>query len=165
VDSMVALGVLAVGIVLIFSMNVEEPRTEQSYTIAEDTMNILTHNRIKNINDPYAGPNSVLSRNGNITDIERTLSEQIGEFYFRNQTKNCDFCIGLINNFLTNITQNLIPAEYNYYIYIDNTSVFNHSSTPISSATFIVPARAIVHGIYNTSELFGPYMLEVISWR
>jgi len=164
VDSMVALGVLAVGIVLIFSAHESSPPTGQSYTISEEVMNILQYNQIKDINNYYAGPNSILTRNNNITDIQKTLLEQVGEFYYRNQSRNCEFCIGLINSFMINITQNLVPAEYNYLVLIDNLTVFNHSITPISESPFVIPSKAIVHGVFNFSDLFGPYLVEVVSW-
>jgi len=164
VDAMVAIGALAIGMVLIFSMSEYRPSTTQSYTVSEDVLNILSYNRIKQINNYYAGPNSVLTRNGNITDISKPLIEQSAEFYYRYDSLGCDFCKDLIGSFLGNITQKLIPENYNYVVIINNETVFNHSSDPISDAIFVTPARAIVHGIYNQTDLYGPYLVEVISW-
>jgi len=163
-DSMVALAVLSVGIVLIFSQHSYEPKTEQSYTLSLEVLNVLSYNKIKNINNDYAGSNSNLTRNGNITDIDKTLLEQIAEFYYRNTTKDCGFCIELIGKFLNNITINLIPSEYNYLIRIDNMSVYNHSNSDMNSSSFLIPSRKIVHGMYNETELYGPYLVEVLSW-
>ncbi len=164
VDSLVALAVLCVGIVLVFSQHDYKPSTDQSYSLSNDILNILSYNKIKNINNDYAGSNSNLTRNGNITDIDKTLLEQVAEFYYRNKTKDCSFCMGLIDKFLSNITVNLIPAEYNYLIKIQNETVYTHSSMDINSSLFVIPSRKIVHGLYNGTELYGPYIVEVLSW-
>jgi len=154
--------VLAVGLILIFSAHEYRPRIEQPYTVSEDVLNVLLYNKVKNINNYYAG--TFLTRNGNITDTDQPLIEQIGEFYYRNQTKDCDFCMDLADRFLLNITQNLVPSEYNYIIMIDNNTIHTHASIGMEGARFITPARAIVHGIYNETELFGPFLVEVLSW-
>ena len=90
--------------------------------------------------------------------------EQIGEFYYRNQEMGCGFCMAIIENVISNVTNNLMPPEWNYIIYIDNTTIFNHSETPIEESIFIIPSRVIVHGIYNETDLYGPYVAEVLSW-
>ncbi len=72
--------------------------------------------------------------------------------------------MGLIKSFVGNITQNMIPQEYNYVINIDNTTVYTHASKSINDSRFITPSRIIVHGIYNGNELYGPYVVEVLSW-
>lgn len=164
VDSIVALAVLSVGIVLLFSQHEYTPSTEQSYTLSNDILNVLSYNKIKNINNDYAGSNSNLTRDGNITDIDKTLLEQVGEFYYRNQTKDCSFCIGLIDKFLSNMTSNMIPQQYNYIIKIENLTVFNHSSSDKDSSRVVIPSKKIVHGLYNGTELYGPYLVEVLSW-
>jgi len=164
VDSMVALGVLAIGTILLLSTFEYSPSTQQSYTISDDIINILLYNKIRSVNNYYAGPNSVLTNNGNITDTGKTLLEQIAEFYYRNQTKNCGFCITIIDNFISNITQDMIPQEYNYLINIDNITVYNHSKRPMNESKFITPSRIIVHGLYQESEMYGPYLVEVLSW-
>ncbi len=164
VDSMVALAVLAVGTVLLLSMHSYSPPTQQSYTISDDIVNILSYNKIRSINNYYAGANSVLTKDGNITDTSKTLLEQMAEFYYRNQTKGCNFCMGLISSFVGNITRNMIPQEYNYIINIDNVTVFSHSTKPMNVSRFITPSRIIVHGVYHGNEMYGPYVVEVLSW-
>lgn len=164
VDSMVALGVLTVGIVLLLSQHESAPSTGQPQVVAVDVIAVLSSNKVKNINDDYAGANSELTRNGNITDIDKTLLEQAAEFYYRSEEKSCDFCLGLAENFLERILTDLTPREYQYQIIIEGTLVYDHSTTAIDESRFVIPSRKIVHGLYNQSELYGPYVVEVLSW-
>ena len=154
---MIAMLVLGVGLVLLISAYEYDPPTRQPYRISEDVLNVLKFNRIADINNNYAGPNSNLTRNGSITDISKTLIEQIGEFYYLNQ-------MALIDKFLLNITQGLIPAEYNYAIIIENTTVYNHTSLHPKSSRFLIPTRTVIHGMHDNTILWGPYLVEVISW-
>jgi len=153
VDSMVALAVLTVGIVLIFSFFNITPRTEQTYTISEDILNILQNNKIRDINNVHI---DILRVNGNITETNKPVLEQLAEFYFRGQKE-------LIPPFLHNVTEDLFPSEYNYMLSIDNVSVYNDSQLPMEGARYIVPARTITHGMYG-AQLYGPYSVEVLSW-
>ncbi len=153
IDSLVAIGVLTVGIVLILSYVERTPRTEQPYTVSEDILNLLQKNRVRDINNNYI---DLLRADGNITDTAKPLMEQIAEFYYRGEQD-------LISPFLRNITRQLIPSEYNYVLNIDNTTVHNVSRMSILDARYVTPARAVVHGLYK-SELYGPYSVEVISW-
>ncbi len=164
IDSMIALSVLAIGVVLLFSYHKFEPNTQQSYIISEEIINMLINNDIQNINNYYAGVNGILSRNGNITDPKKNLLEQVAEFYYRNQT-DCNFCFQMIEGFIGNVTQNSIPSEANYKILMNNAVIFERSYKDISEAKFITPSRVIVHGIYNDSEMFGPDLVVVYSWR
>ena len=164
IDALVALLVLVVAVVLIFSTNIREQKTEQPFTLSTDVLKVLSTNKIKSINNDYAGSNSNLTRNGNITDIDKTLLEQVAEFYHRNKTLECGYCLQLIDSFLDNITVNMIPKEYDYMIILDNTTVYNHSTSPMNDSTFVIPSRTIVHGLYNGKDLYGPYLVEVLSW-
>lgn len=161
---MIALSILSIGLILIFSWNEYRPPTEQTYVVSEVILGILSETQIKNFNNYYAGQNSILTRNGNITDTDKTMLEQVIEFYYREDVKGCTFCSGINQAFLSNITNALIPDEYNYMIMIDNNSIFNRSTTLINESKFITPSRIIVHSIYNNSEVMGPYLVEVIAW-
>jgi hypothetical protein len=164
IDSIVALSVLSIGVFLLYSFNEAKTSTEQPYTISADVLNVLSYNKIKFVDNEYAGPNSILTRNGNITDIDKTLLEQVAEFYYRYKDKGCSFCLNLTESFISNITANMVPSSYNYIINLDNQTIYLRNNSPINNSKFTVPARKIVHGIYNGSELYGPYVAEVISW-
>ena len=110
-----------------------------------------------------------LEQNGNITDNSKTIIEQIGEFYYRNQTKNCNYCMILINSTINSTLINMFPEDYNFIVIFDNKTIFTNINTglqkiSIENATIVIPSKAIVHGLYNKTELYGPYIIEVLSW-
>ena len=154
VDSLIALGVLAVGLILIFSYNSAAPRTEQPFTVSDDVITTLNSYRIMDINNYYL---TTLEENGNITDPTKPLLEQIGEFYYLNKKK-------LIVEFLDNVTHDLIPDNFNYMIMIDGVNVYNHSTMLIGAGRYVIPARTITHGLLNPTDMYGPYIVEVLSW-
>jgi hypothetical protein len=157
IDSLVAMLILGVGLTLLLSAHEYRPPIEQPFTVSDDVINVLSYNKIEDINNNYAGPNSVLTRNGSITDISKSLIEQMAEFYYLNNSAQID-------KFLKNITLNLIPEEYSYIIRINGTLVYNHSVREIESSRFVIPARTIVHGMHDKTTLYGPYTVEVLSW-
>ena len=124
--------------------------------------------KINDINDRYAGPNGMLHRNGNITSLDNTLFEQICEFYYRNVTKKSSFTLGLIDSFVSSISSNIVPPGYGFIINIEDTTVYNKTGkriSPINDSVIVIPSKRLIHGIYNETELIGPYIVEVIVWK
>ena len=154
VDSLIALGVLAIGLILIFSYNSSAPRTEQTFTVSDDVIKTLNSYQIRDINSYYL---TNLQNNGNITDSTKPLLEQVAEFYYLNKR-------ALIIEFLDNVTNNLIPDNFNYMIIINNDNVYNHTTMPIEAGRYVIPSRTITHGLLTPTEMYGPYIVEVLSW-
>jgi hypothetical protein len=163
IDSIIALSVLSIGVFLLYSYNERDVSTTQPLTVSQNVLSHLSSHRIRNIDNDYGGPSSTLYRNGNITDIDKTLLEQAAEFYYRFRNKGCGFCLDLASSYIGNITIP-VPSNYNYVISIDGTTVYNASTMPLNGSRFVIPSRTIVHGLYNKTELYGPYIVEVLSW-
>lgn len=162
VDSIIALTVLSAGIILLFSYNQFTPTTYDLYIVSDEVINVLYYNEIKEMNNDYI--RFTLIADGNITDDHKTIFEQIGEFYYRNQTKDCGYCLSLMNNTIYSVLDSMFPSDYNYMVYFDNITIYNVSNVDIEYATVVIPSKAVVHGLYNDSELYGPYLVEVLSW-
>jgi len=167
-DAIMGLFIITLGLILIFSFFNYEPSQNQVDFLAFDAMDFLSKNRISDMNNDYSGPGGLLYDNGNITKLDNTILEQIGEFYYRNITKNSNFTLGMIDPFISYISTNIVPRGYGFIIRIENTTVHNNSginTAPMSRAVVITPRRSIVYGIYNETELFGPYIIEVLVWK
>jgi hypothetical protein len=167
VDSIIALTVLSIGIILLFSYNQYVPPTADLYTVSDEVINVLYYNVIEDMNNDYI--RYTLMYDGNITDTHKTIIEQIGEFYYRNQTKNCEYCMDLINNTIYSVLKNMFPSDYNYIVIFDNITIYDNLNTgvervSIENASLVMPSKAMVHGLYNKTELYGPYIVEVLSW-
>ncbi len=164
VDAIVALSILAIGLVMIFSFYKIEPSVEQSQFFSTELADTLAKTRIIDVNNEYAGANSILTQNRNITNIHNTIIEQIAEFYYRYKEKGCSFCLGLAANFTKEITGDISTTGLSYSISIDNYPIYNYTVLNINDSMVVLPSRFIVHGLYNKKELYGPYVVEVLSW-
>ena len=60
IDSILALSVLAVGAFLIFTFYLSVPSIEQPAVLSDDIMDFFANNKIKDINNPYAGLGGIL---------------------------------------------------------------------------------------------------------
>jgi hypothetical protein len=163
IDSIIALLIMTLGVVSVLAFFVFDQSSQQTSVTSADVMGLLNV-KIRNLNDPYCGVNSNLTRDMNITNYDNSLIEQIAEFRYRGTEKGCTFCSQLSNRTIQTITQN-VPLENNFMIKIDNEVVYFRNHTPIENAMLIVPSRKIVHTLYNGTEAVGPHLAEVYVWR
>ncbi|MBL7056005.1 hypothetical protein ISS07_03790 [Candidatus Woesearchaeota archaeon] len=165
IDAVLALGVLAVGLFLIFSAYTKIPPKEQIASLSEDMMDFFTQNKIKDVNNDYAGVGGELWNNGKITNSENTLLQQTAIFY-----NGGNFTI--MENFVRNLTQNILPVQYVFELRINKTLVYpmgpsQRHNISKNKTTILIPSRKIVHGFSDSDEedMFGPYLAEVLTWQ
>lgn len=163
-DAFLALGVLVVGIAILLSTYTWTPDIGQPSNIAEDIINFLANTKIEDFNNPYFGAGGSLVKSGLIEDIDKTLLQQLGEFYYNGN-------YGLAEYLITNVTKDLVPAQFNYEILVDDeiifppelTEQFNESR---NSTLALYPSKRLSFGAVNNSlELFGPYEVEILAWQ
>lgn len=169
IDSILALSVLVVGAFLIFSLYVKNPSKEEATIFSEDVMDFFTRNKIKDINNPYAGLNGELWNNGEIDNAENTLLQQVAEFYENGK-------LDIAEKFIVNLTENTLPQQYKFEFWIsdgtDNKLLYpkEPSAEHLKSknnAKVLIPSKKIVYGFSNreTGDMFGPYTVEVLVWQ
>ena len=164
-DSIIALGVLIIGGFLVFASYTKAPSKEEPKFLSETTMDFFADTKISDINNAYAGFNGQLWQQGDITNDDNTLLQQIGEFYAKNQ-------LGTAEKFIGNLTENIIPVQYLFEFRMNNQLLYpinpsqDHLNSKQSTA-ILIPSRKIVHGYLNqeTGDLFGPYAAEVLVWQ
>lgn len=165
IDSMLALGILIIGGFLIFSSYVKIPSKQESTILSEDVMDFFANNKIEDIDNEYGGIGGQLWQQGKITNAKNTLLQQVGEFYTNND-------LSITEKFIVNLTQNLVPEQYLFEFWMDNTLLYpqNPSQSHVYSkgnTSVLIPSKKIVYGFLNeeTGDLFGPYQAEVLVWR
>jgi len=170
-DAIVAMMVMTIGISLILSYRATEPPTQQAEIYSNDLVQFYSKIKIKDLNNAYFGLNGELVANGNISTVENTILEQLGEFYFRYSNQSCDFCLNMTNNSINVITKSLLLDQFNYEIIVDDYKIgkrtilyVNKKYPPKSKAQLILPTRRMVHGVYNNT-LYGPYIMEITVWQ
>ena len=163
-DATLALFVLVIGVFLVLSLYVEVPQSAQVDFLSKDIMNFFSDTKIKDLDNKYAGIGGDLWKNGSITDPENTLLQQVGEFYANSQ-------IDTAEKFVQNVSD-IVPKQYKYEVWIDNTRVFprdatqEHSNSK-SNTQLLLTSKKLTFGLKNktTSSIWGPYKAEVFAWE
>ena len=162
-DAFLAIGIILVGMLVIYSYNPFAPSPEQSYAYAHDTINLFTETALEDLNEPYI---EWLINQGYVTNKKNTLMEQIGEFYFKakltgntpiNYTKQ-------LQNMLEYLTDSLVEEDYGIGFYVNEEPVYIRGDYT-SDALLLISSSTPAVGIYNTTTLWGPYQIEVRVWK
>ncbi|MCH8004504.1 MAG: hypothetical protein IH934_07805 [Nanoarchaeota archaeon] len=181
IDSILALGVLAVGAFLIFTSYLSVPSKEEPEILSDNVMDFFANNKIKDINNPYAGlggtlwqtegqPGGICEGEELIANAETTLLQQIGEFYEKSSGNIC--YLELAEKFIAELTQNSLPPQYLSEFWVNDTLLYPQNPTQEhidlkNASGILIPSKKIVYGFLNqeTGDLFGPYETEVIVWQ
>ena len=165
IDSILALGVLSIGAFLVFTSYVEITPKDKVTILSEDIMDFFANNRIKDVNNEYAGIGGELWNSGSITNADNSLLQQVAEFYTKSNFDTAE-------QFIENFTINLMPSQFSFELWLDDTLMYPQDPSPEhikskNAAKILIPSKKIVHGILNkeTGELFGPYKTEVLVWQ
>ena len=136
VDAFIAL-LLILGVVLFIKPVQKNTHFESS--IDADLINTLSDLRVGSINNAYV---KQLIASGNITNLNQSVLDQIGEFYAESNP--------LADLLAQNILDNLSIRE-NVALYLDNQLIASRGSIPYSNATRIFTSRQVISGINNAS--------------
>jgi len=181
IDSILALSVLAVGAFLILVSYISIPSKGQPEILSEDIMDFFSNNKIKDINNLYAGLGGTLweleGAPGGICDGEVltvngeiTLLQQVAEFYEKSSGNSC--YLDLAEKFIDELTKNTIPQQYTFEFLVDDTLIYplipslDHIGSK-SATRVLIPSKKIVFGISNQEfgDLYGPFTAEVMVWQ
>ena len=164
-DAVLGLTVLIIGIFLITSSYVNAPQPAQVSLLSDDLMDFLSDNKIKELNNPYAGIGGQLWSQGIITDADNSLLQQIGEFYAKNN-------IDTAEKFIQNVSKGAVPEQFMYEVWIDGTLLYPKAPSEEhikskSGTGLLLTSKKLTFGIINrtTSGLWGPYKAEVFVWE
>ena len=186
IDSMLALGVLAIGAFIIFTFYVQQPPSASADILSEDIMGIFANSRISDVNNPEIGLagtywSSIAVTECNtdqyiIPDTESSLLQQVAIFYELGEISGKPCYVGVIaRTFVEKLTQNILPAQYGFEFWIhdgirSNDVIIYPASEQVSSKALskvLIPSKKIAYGILDqeTGQVFGPYAAEVLVWR
>jgi len=164
-DAVLGLLVLVIGVVLIASSYVKSPQSAQVEFLSDDLLNFFFNVKVKDLNNPYAGIGGQLWNQGEITDGDNSLLQQIGEFYTLNK-------LDLAEKFVQNVSFGAVPGQFYYEMWIDGKLIYprNPTETHIKSkdkTNLLLTSKILTFGIINktTSNAWGPYKAEVFVWE
>ena len=164
-DAVLGLFILVIGVVLVTSSYVNVPQPAQVGLLSDDLLNFLSNNKIKDLNNPYAGIGGELWKSGNISDADNSLLQQVGEFYATNK-------LDIAEKFIQNVSIGVVPSQFRYEVWMNNVILYprTQSAEHIKSKNdteLLLTSKKITFGIINktTSNIFGPYKVEVYVWE
>ena len=175
---MLALGILAIGVFLIFAIYLKNPSKHEVTILSEDIMDFFANSKIQDINNKEVGLNGEYwnEQGGEVEacyggvfepDTESTLLQIIGEFYDR--YKNGENCLPVAEHFIQTLTANNFPKEYLFEFRMNDELLYPETENTASkeATKVLIPSKKIVYGYSNkeNGDMFGPYYGEVLVWR
>ena len=135
IDALIALGVLAIGVFLVFTFYANVPSKEQPAILSGSIMDFFANNKIKDVDNLYAGLGGSLwedeGADGGLCDGEEliangeiTLLQQIAIFYEKSQEDAGNDCYfnpdseDLIERFIGNLVENILPPQYKFEFWL-----------------------------------------------
>jgi hypothetical protein len=129
-------------------------------------MDFFATNKIGDINNEYAGVGGELWQDGDITNADNTLLQQVAEFYKEGKDD-------IAKDFIGELTRNTLPPEYQFEFWMEGQLLYpkpplssEHSKSK-SATKVLIPSKKIVYGFSDieTGDMFGPYSVEVLVWQ
>ncbi|MBC8501176.1 MAG: hypothetical protein H8D38_05450 [DPANN group archaeon] len=158
-DALLGGAIFLISVVMIMGSYMNVPQTKQSYVLAEDLMNVLLNTKVIEFRDPFI---QYLADNGNITNPEQTLFQQIAELHYKDEDN-------LAFNLTRNILDSLLPEQYGVsYIIMEedkNTTIYNRSIDRINISKFTISSKKITFFAINQTDYFGPDITELKIWN
>ena len=140
IDALVALFIIFLSILAFYPLM---KTIDQTSFIQGDIINTLSSLKIGNIDNPYA---QQLIAQGKITDLNKSVLEQIGEFY----VSDIDIAKNLTDSILSDLSLN-----ENIGIWYGNTLLASKGSIPYSDAKNLEVERQIISGIKQGAGVTG----------
>ncbi|MBN1157481.1 hypothetical protein JXA85_07705 [Candidatus Woesearchaeota archaeon] len=160
-DAFVAMGVIIVGLILVFSLRSEPAEHTQTEFFSKDMVSLFASTKIYEINNEYVDE---LKNNKTITNVHYTVLETIGELIFLNKTDAA-------RNLIASITTDIVPENYGFELILNNKSVHIRNvadqdfySDP-DRYDVLLSSRRIISGEINRSIMWGPLKAEIRVWR
>jgi len=141
-DAIIAAGIL-IGIALATTMfYVEETPGSDVHFLASDLINVLSTLTVGEVTNSYV---TELIAKGNITDMDATLLEQIGQFWAEGKDRAAE-------NLSREVIGMVMPQGYSYGVWINDNMTYNITR---SAATHLFSYRRMISGIERAKPISG----------
>lgn len=156
-DVVLAITILVVGVVIIFSTYLDTPTYGQARSLSFTMMEYFTNTRIEQVNSPYV---IWLSDQGIIASEKDSIVVAMGRMYHDGN----EFEIWNLTRELSDDGR-LIIEPFEFALLINNTLIYN--STDVNTIPVdrtVLPAKKVIVGLDENDDLWGPYIAEVLVW-
>ena len=183
IDTLMALGVLVVGFLLILSTHIYQPIESQTIFFSKDLLQVFSSTKV------YQADNALIFQMrctncecetqycGLIKNPDNTLLEQLGEFIYRYENGCGEPCLTAAKEIATSISQSLINPQFTYefvikdqdyplgekeYTLLNNTEITKRTQ---DKSNLLIVSKRLIYGIADNENMFGPYIAEVRVWQ
>ena len=176
IDSILALGVLAVGGFLVLTFYLQVPSGNSPSILSEDVMDFFANNKVQDVNNAevdlggtYWSSAEVTACNGQTLTLNpvNTLLQQVAALYADSLGNIC--FRGIARKYIEKLTQGTFPSQYSFEFWMDDALLYPETEQTGSknAAKVLIPSKRIVYGIRNqeTGDMLGPYDAEVLVWQ
>ena len=158
-DAFIATSIIVIGISLILFSRANKPYEMQTAFLSQDVIDTASSIKVYEVSDSEYVNGLII--NGNITNTQNTVLEQLGEFCYRGMNNTA-------GNFTEKVFLKIIPQEYNFQLLIKegNKILFNYTKgRNMDKSRVLISSKNIIFGQINDSTMWGPYMSEVRTWQ
>lgn len=142
IDSLLAAGIVITAVLLVSNFySVEQEKTNINYA-SNDLVRVFSIMTVGESGNSYV---KNLTLSGKITNLNNTLIEQIGDFWAEDE-------IELGKNFTKNLTEDLIPKNYGFGVFVDGEEIYSRS-IPLTRS--LISSRKIISGIAKAKPTDG----------
>ncbi len=142
VDAMIASIILISSILLFSNLYIEENANTHLGLMSNDMLNVLSELKVREINNSYL---NYLIAEGEISNMNNTLIEQIGELWALNKT-------GHATNLTRNLTHGLFPTNLGFSIALGDEELFRRE---FSTQNEVIAARKMISGYEKNRPIKG----------
>jgi len=153
-DAFIAIAVMITGVVTVLYSFSSTPSSAPVLLLSQDVINVLSSTKVSELDSPLV---QQFIAAGLINDINISLLDQAGLFYFRGQLANATSLVG-------NATAMLVPNQYGYTVLIESTAIYSRDILQ-DQQRLLISSRKLIFGAMNKTTLWGPYQAEVRIWQ
>ncbi len=178
IDAVTAVGILLIGIFLVFYIISSEPMETPAYHLSEDIINVLSKTEISNLSEvdyfKYKNDYPEVYNLIKNKETDNTVLEQVGEYYYDYSKTPPRFNSKIKAKDLVHVmVKGLIPNQYRFTLRIVKPGgTFEEIYTKQSDITLIaddaevrIAIKKMVFGQTKENDVWGPYVVEAVVWR
>ncbi|MBU1321985.1 MAG: hypothetical protein KKF46_06530 [Nanoarchaeota archaeon] len=160
IDALIASSIITLSLIIIFTTHSIRPESNPTIRLAEDYTNYLISTKIREF---QGGSVQNYIAQGNITNLDNTLMEQLIEFYYQN-TSGLKDTSEAMSTFTNDVSTGVIPAQRNFALYINDSLIHTMGNKAIENSELVISTKKIGFKRINSSFIYGPVILEVKIW-
>ena len=178
IDAFIAFGVLIAGFLLVLATHTFQPIESQTIFFSKDLLEVFSSTKIDQVDNQLIFQMRCTNCEcgtycGLIKNIDNTLLEQMGEFVYRANEKNCKNCMGAAREIALTVSASLINPQFSYEFVIKETkagkeleyTMLNRTLKPQDRTDLLIVSKRLIYGIADNRDMFGPYIAEVRVWQ